>query len=306
MALNRNLIDSIKKTFARRASAELEEIVQTSDPDRWSEEAFVAAREVLADRASGLARETLVPEKDSPPSADVRWGALFDALTFAAGYMVGGVFDLSHTQSAGHVDQPVAFGSNTAWLAVETTDASAVGKSLGCWKLREATWGEGIASSARSGVFITPPLGDWTLAVGASLFPTEELGAFVKPLLENLSRTFREAQYFCTHRSVGLHAWARAEAGRLLRGYGWLGQPPQALWNEGPQTEEERDLGFLFGDGPSAPVGTENGNHLTTPDEGCVLQLASLWSVDPSTLDEHFSEPAFGLIGNVPQRWRTT
>ncbi len=305
MALNRNLIDSIKKTCARRASAELEEIVRANDLDRWSEEAFVAAREVLADRASGLARAPLVPEKDSPPpSTDVHWGALFDALTFAAGGLVGGGFNLSETWSADQpVDRPVPFGPNTAWLAVETTDTAAVGRSLGCWKLREVTWGEGIASAARSGVFITPPLGDWTLAVGASLFPTEELGAFVKPLLERLSRSFPEAQYFCTHRSVGLHAWARAESGRLLRGYGWLGQPPQALWNEGPQTEEERDLGFRFGD---APAETENGDHLTTPDEGCVLQLASLWSVDPSALDEHFSEPVFGLIGNVPQRWRTT
>ena len=38
---------------------------------------------------------------------------------------------------------------------------------------------------------------------------------------------------------------------------------------------------------------------LTVPDENCVMQLALLWSIDPTTLDEAYKEPAMGLLGRV-------
>ena len=38
---------------------------------------------------------------------------------------------------------------------------------------------------------------------------------------------------------------------------------------------------------------------ISVPDEGCVMQLASLWSIDPTTLDEQFKEPRMGLLGTV-------
>jgi len=38
---------------------------------------------------------------------------------------------------------------------------------------------------------------------------------------------------------------------------------------------------------------------VTVPDEGGVMQLASFWSIDPTTLDEQFSEPLTGLLGTV-------
>src|SRR5262249_45269756 len=36
------------------------------------------------------------------------------------------------------------------------------------------------------------------------------------------------------------------------------------------------------------------------PDEDCVMQLASLWSIDPTTLSEEYQEPAMGLLGSLP------
>ena len=30
------------------------------------------------------------------------------------------------------------------------------------------------------------------------------------------------------------------------------------------------------------------------------MQLALLWSIDPTTLDEAYKEPAMGLLGRVP------
>src|SRR5579864_6524085 len=112
--------------------------------------------------------------------------------------------------------------------------------------MRAATWAEGVNEAGHASVFITPPLADWTLAVSTALFPPDRAETFVTPLLERLSRQFGDAQYFCTHRDVELHVWARARQGRLVRGYGWLGQKSLTLWDEGAATKQERALGFDF------------------------------------------------------------
>jgi hypothetical protein len=173
-------------------------------------------------------------------------------------------------------------------------------------------------------VFVTPPLADWTLAVSTALFPPDRAEVFVKPLLERLSRRFRDVQYFCTHRDVELSVWGRAKQGRLVRGYGWLGEKGLTLWNEGTPTKEERDLGFRFSDGqsptgtqgpsvnvtsaallrgmqsaPTRPVDPDPNKIVTLPNESGVMQLACLWSIDPTTLNEEFKEPLMGLLGKL-------
>src|SRR5258708_36891679 len=137
------------------------------------------------------------------------------------------------------------------------------------------------------------------MGVGTRLFPPKRVDMFAKPILDRLSQQFGDAQYFCSHQDVGLHVWARARNGRLVRGYGWLGQKDLTLWDEGGQTKEERDLGFRFLDGRSPAV--EHGHSIdhNHPEESCVMQLAYPWSVDPTTLDEQFKEPVMGLLGKV-------
>jgi hypothetical protein len=61
--------------------------------------------------------------------------------------------------------------------------------------------------------------------------------------------------------------------------------------DEGNPPREERDLGLQFSEGRSPTS--------TSPDEPGVMQLASLWSIDPTSLDEAFKEPATGLWGSV-------
>jgi hypothetical protein len=220
-------------------------------------------------------------------------------------------------------DLPVPFGSRIAWLAVDTTETEAVATALGLRGVREATWAEGIEAAHCSAVFVTPPVADWTLAVGTALFPPDKAEAFIKPLLERLSRQFDDVQYFGTHRDVELHLWARARKGKLVRGYGWLGQKALTLWNEGAPTPDERDLGFRFHDRPAAATEqafcTKETRHLDLrspdapspeaeqaygldlprPNESCVLRLACLWSIDPTTLSEEFKEPVLGLLGSL-------
>src|SRR5262249_52731867 len=139
------------------------------------------------------------------------------------------------------------------------------------------------------------------LAVGTALFARDRVPSFVKPLLERLSRQFENAQYFCTHADVELHVWARARKGRLIRGYGWLGEAGLTLWNEGTQTKEERDLGFAFLPDRSPEIHDVQNERTLFPDENYVMQLACLWSIDPTTLDEHFKEPRMGLLGSVAE-----
>jgi hypothetical protein len=197
-------------------------------------------------------------------------------------------------------DLPVPFGSKLAWLALETTDTQAVAAVLGLREARPATWAVGIDAAHHASFFITPPLADWTLVASTALITRDRVDASVKQLLVGLSRQFGDAQYFCTNREVELHVWARARQGQFVRGYAWLGEKRLALWDEGRQTKEERDLGFQFLNPESISASPGPGRQAQqVPDEACVMQLASLWSIDPTTLDEYFKEPATGLLGNV-------
>jgi hypothetical protein len=326
-----DLVDTIKAHFARKSAAQLQEIVQSGDQGRWSPEAIAAAGEVLQDRLAGRALEPLEAEEEPPPPPhyDPDHFALAVALgglgALVTGYLVIPYFRL---QDAGEApDLPVPFGPKAAWLALDTTAAEAVAAALGLREARAMRWAEGIAAAYQASVFVTPPLGDWTLAVSTALFPPDRADAFVTPLLERLSRQFGDAQYFCTHQDVGLHVWARARQGRLVRGYGWLGQRGVTLWDEGAQTREERDLGFRFLNPSSIcelpkealkeqrgrglditrrpPPGGKQGEEeapkdLLVPDEDCVMQLASLWSIDPTSLSADYQEPATGLLGDLP------
>jgi hypothetical protein len=292
---DRQLIDSIKEHFTRKTSAQLQEIVQSADRSRWSPEAVAAAGEVLRDREAGRAVEPLVGEEEAPlpPLRSDSFSLAYLALGALGG--LTGTFILPIARRVGYTsadpDPPLPFGENLAWLAVDSTDTDAVATALGLQEARPATWAEGINAAYQSSVFVTPPLGEWTLAPGAALFPPDRAEAFVKPLLERLSRQFVDAQYFCTHRAAGLHVWARARKGRLVRGYGWLGDKGLTLWDEGAPTKEERDFGLVFTDGRS-PAGA-------CPDENAVLQIANHWSIDPTSLDEEFTEPQTGLLGSV-------
>ncbi|MGE3805136.1 MAG: hypothetical protein AB7K24_10730 [Gemmataceae bacterium] len=301
MNLNRALVDNIKHHFSLKATGQLEEILRSEDRTRWSEEAFEAAREVLAERAAGRAAEPAEPVEDlppPPPAADPY------SLAFLVGMLAvtspAFVLALRGITAAGTdwSDQPVPFGSKCAWLALETNQTPEVAAALELRSRREATWRDGIDAAYRTSIFVTPPLADWTLAAGTTLFPPARAEDFVKPLLEKLSLQFGEAQYFCTFQDVDMHLWARARKGRLLRAHGWLGQKNLTLWNVGNVTQEERDVGLLRFPLNEPPLVKRPGEKGLAPmDEACVMQLACLWSIDPTGLDAFYKEPATGLLG---------
>jgi len=107
-----------------------------------------------------------------------------------------------------------------AWLAVDSPDTAAVVRAVGLRDSGEATWAEGWRRRT-AGRCTSPhrrPSGRWRWY---PLFrPPDALAATVKPLVRSLSRQFGDAHYYCSHRDIGLYAWARASGGKLVRGYG--------------------------------------------------------------------------------------
>jgi hypothetical protein len=306
MSLDLQLIETIKANFARRSSAHLQNVIQSNNPERWSPEAVAAAGEILQDRNAGRAEEPRVPEEEPPPpsyhvkpSTLIALSGVFAFGGLAGALLIDPVLKLID-EGCTDPDVPVPFGPKLAWLALESTETQAVAAALGLPETRPSTWVEGVKAAQQSSLFVTPPLADWTLVASTALIIRQRVDEAVKPLLEGLSRQFGDAQYFCSHSDDQLHIWARARQGQLVRGYGWDGKKRLTLWDEGNQTKEERDLGFEFFNPDSIcespkPAWKAQQN----PDEACVLQLASLWSIDPTTLDEYFKEPAMGLLGSV-------
>jgi hypothetical protein len=304
MSHDSDLIDTIKLHFARKSSAQLREIAKATDHERWSEEAIVAANELLDERRAGQVEEPATPEEEAPQAVSYESYGLAMSGLAAFGLLTGFIIvplPRRNYAAGPDPDMPVPFGPDMAWLALETTDTAGVASALGLRDPRSATWADGINAAHQNSLFVTPPLADWTLVVGNPLLPPERLREFAKPLLERLSREFGDAQYFCTNQDLVLHVWARARKGRLVRGYGWYGKKSLTLWDEGPKSKEERDLDIGFADQHGIKAEQTEEKISASPQESCVLQLAYLWSIDPSTLDGQFKEPVTGLLGSVAE-----
>jgi hypothetical protein len=327
MSLDFHLVETIKTQFCRKSSAQLQAILQPADSQRWSPEAVAAAAQLLEDRQVGRAPEPPTAEEETAPPP-YHYEPEDIALVLLGGLLTRYLI-IPYYRTVEKPDLPLPFGPRAAWLALETTDTAAVTNALDLEDVRDCSWAEGVHAAYQAMVFVTPPLGDWTVAVSTALFPPARVEAFVRPLLERLSRQFGEVHYFGTQQDVDLQAWARARKGQVTRGYAWLGQKGLTLWNEGTLTKEESLLGLEFLNanaicerpsqfskkagnenirvGKGRPVRDQQGDggprvNWLRADEDSVMALASLWSIDPTSLDEHYKEPAIGQIGRAP--WR--
>jgi hypothetical protein len=200
-----------------------------------------------------------------------------------------------------------SFGFKNAWLAVKDVQPHAVAEALSLRNLRDADWESGLKAAyeypTTCAVFVTPPIDGWVLCVGLPLFaPVESRPpAFGVLATAWAAKLQTEVQYFATHRIVEAHAWARARPSGLERAYVYVGESGEKVLDVGPQTSEERALGFAFFD-PSSPDAEADDywerEGLTHVGEEHVMALAARWSVDPSTLAERRLEVADGLIGD--------
>ncbi len=190
-------------------------------------------------------------------------------------------------------------------------------------------------------VFVSPPIGDWILAVAPLIdLPSQIDESADDPIVAGLGREFRrhfsglttrfsEVQFFCSYRVVGYVAWARARQGEPPRAFAFM---DDVLVNTGDQSPEEARLGFpnLSGLSPadasdrifelaqarddeedrlvaaglsrndaSARV-RQSGRH-PLPVEEDVVELAALWSIDPTRLEKEEHRPGVGIAGLLPK-----
>lgn len=189
-------------------------------------------------------------------------------------------------------------------------------------------------------VFASPAIGGWVFLVGKALpYPinTEDgdhggIGRAFDQVFERLKSRFEEVQFFGSYRVVGFVAWARAIRGEPDRVFAFGDGSVYA--NAGQQAPEEAALGFPRLDGLSVSDATDRifalaeeqdaqqaalkasgvpareafalvrqGKAGAIPDEGDVVALAGLWSVNPTQLDDggQTQEPGTGLVARLPK-----
>jgi hypothetical protein len=183
------------------------------------------------------------------------------------------------------------------WVAIRSADPQAVQAALGLHNPTPCSWTDGMARVSDRKLFISPPVNGWILVVGSLLTdPSDDVDACFR-FLQRLSRQLGEVQFFSVNRAVGHHAWARFEGGRAVRGYAWAGE---TLWNQGRKTWAERKLGlrcyeYCEADTRSPFAQLERGRSNAEK----VLLLASIWSLDPSSIDDSALADAFGIAGDL-------
>jgi hypothetical protein len=186
-------------------------------------------------------------------------------------------------------------------------------------------------------VFISPALSGWVLVVGLSLpYPTIEthhdIGKRFDVLFSRLMQRFDDVQFFGSHRVAGFVTWARALNGKPMRIFGWSGCDGAVLANVGEQTPEEAKLGLANLSGLSPSDATDRifaieeeqeveedklvASGLSRreairlvrkklgggfPKETDVVELAALWSIDPSRLEDQDHPLGLGLAVRLPE-----
>jgi hypothetical protein len=187
------------------------------------------------------------------------------------------------------------FEQPTRWLAVKANSPAVVQAAFHLNRPTSCSWEEGLAEARDDKLFISPPIAGWVLVVGSGLPEPAEDVDFCYRFLTDLSRKLGHIQFFSVSRVVNYHCWALVERGHIYRAYAWAGE---TLWNQGPLTAAERDLGLVCFN-----YGSEQNpfaiREVLTQNTDNVNQLAARWSVDPST-----STPATtgrGIVGEFFQ-----
>jgi len=198
-------------------------------------------------------------------------------------------------------DKPIDFGYKSIWIAVKTDNKSELAKILGLKNVKQANWESGIANAYGNSVFITPQIGEWTLAVGLGLpsGDSEESIGKLEKLLNKLSSEFGEAHFFGTHRVVEYHNWMKSVNGKMERIYSYAGDSGENFKVYGEPTEPEKGLD-LFNSLSKEAESNEywKREDLDYADEELVMKIAENWSVNPTKLTERTDiEDELGLIG---------
>jgi hypothetical protein len=238
-------------------------------------------------------------------------------------------------------DEPQPFGFKVSWFAVKASDPASVLDALEFGEGTPTNWASGLAAahgdsqSSDRWLFMSAPISGWVLAVSSWLpYPTVEthhdIGRRFDALFYRLMTRFDDVQFFGSHRVVDFVTWARALNGKPIRIFAHA--DGQVLMNVGEQTSDEAKLGFanLSGLSPSAATDKifaiaeeqaaeegklvasglsrreararvrQNGRH-AFPNESDVVELAALWSIDPTQPPDQDHPLGLGLAARLPE-----
>lgn len=210
------------------------------------------------------------------------------------------------------VDNPVSFGYKCAWLAIRTLDIQDVIAKLRLTDVYPSTWKKGIEDAYQGRVFITPIIKEWALVVSTNLpwpDPRDNDDACTHLLL-HLGLFFPEVQYFSTHRVVNAHAWARVVDGKIVRQYAYIGDQGVVYWNKGVETPEEVQMRIeqeeedrRYAEEESEEWEDETGIGYFIPREGTVMRMASIWSINPTTISSLNISSSYGYVGTFKETY---
>jgi hypothetical protein len=188
-------------------------------------------------------------------------------------------------------DRPQPFGYKGIWMVVKERPIGEIVQALGLQQTEPCNWANGVWPGSR--VFVSPPVKGWNFIVGLPFsMRTKTVADSVGPYIVELSKKLGIVNYFLSHRVTEFHIWARAENGKLLRGYCWLGETGETQWNEG-EPAVERELGWKLIDENSQ----ENDPDAVIPGEENVMAVARKWCLAPVDLKPEDAGPADGVIG---------
>jgi len=165
----------------------------------------------------------------------------------------------------------------------------------------------------------------------ASIEPQRELGRKFDVLFSRLMKQFEDVQFFGNYRVVDFAAWARALKGRSVRIFAYA--DGEVFANLGEQSPEEAKLRFAELTGLSPPDARDRilkiakeqraeesafvasglssreararvrQNGRAFPREQDVVELAALWSIDPTQLSKQELPLGLGFAAPLPKDW---
>ena len=193
---------------------------------------------------------------------------------------------LAELQVAATPDEPIDFGYESSWIAVQAADEAVVSEVLGLRDVVACNWESGLEAAGRCPerfVFVTPRVEGWVLAVGGGLPDPDDLRSTQwAKLMRKMSREFGSAHFFATYRAFSYTLWARYVDGRETRIFLC---DDDHISTRGEPTPEELDLteSFDLAD--------------RFPEEKDVITMADRWSISPMELEALGLRASVGLLG---------
>lgn len=193
-------------------------------------------------------------------------------------------------------DKPLGFGYKNKWMAIKSNSKEKVADFFKFKNIQECNWANGV-KFGYDGIFITPEINGWILILGIDVFDLETSNT--KELLKKVSTEFGECQLFLTHRIVEYHFWGLARNGKIERLYSYLGDSESNLIIEGIPTEIKKKYNFVNTFLEEAKNDTYwERDDIDFPNENIVMEIAEVWSINPTKIADYQDIEGIGLISN--------